>query len=62
MKLFEIIPYRLFSVFTSKNREVYTDVLFALQRVMQRQNVSRQEFVSVLLEEMEEELDRKSVV
>ncbi len=56
MKLFEIIPYRLFSVFTSKNREVYTDVLFALQRVMQRQNVSRQEFVSVLLEEMEEEL------
>lgn len=55
MKLFEILPQNLFSVLTSKNREIYVEALFVIRRAFkQEMSIVKSDLVSMLIANLDE--------
>lgn len=55
MKLFEILPANLFSILSSKNREIYVEALFVLRRAFkQEMSINKPDLVAMLIANLEE--------
>ncbi len=55
MKLFEVLPHNLFSVLTSKNKEIYTEALFVIRRAFkQEMSINKSDLVSMLIANLDE--------
>lgn len=55
LKLFEILPHNLFSILTSKNREVYVEALFVIRRAFkQEMSIIKSDLVSMLINSLDE--------
>ena len=55
MKLFDLVPQNFFSVLASKNKEIYLDALLVLHHLFKQAiNVDLEEYVSVLVANMED--------
>lgn len=57
MKLFEVLPHNLFTILSSKNREIYAEALFVLRKAFkQEMSISRTDLVSMLVASLDERM------
>jgi hypothetical protein len=57
MKLFEILPSNLFTILSSKNKEIYTEALFILRKAFkQEMTVRKSDLVSMLVAGLDEKM------
>lgn len=57
MRLFEVLPQNLFSILTSKNKEIYTEALFILRKAFkQEMSISKSDVVVMLISSLDERM------
>ncbi len=57
MKLFEVLPQNLFSILTSKNKEIYAEALFVLRKAFkQEMTIRKSDLASMLIANLDEKM------
>lgn len=57
MKLFEVLPPNLFSILSSKNKEIYTEALFVLRKAFkQEMTIRKNDLASMMIASLDEKM------